>query len=152
MASVHDVAAYILEKRGTLTALKLQKLVYYSQAWSLVWDERPLFSEPIEAWANGPVVRSLYVQHRQQYNVASWPLGNVNNLSAEQRDTIDRVLAFYGDKSSQWLSDLTHKEAPWRIARRGLPDSARGDSVITHASMAEYYSALASRHQSDGQA
>ena len=43
MASVFDVAAYILEKQGEMTTLKLQKLVYYSQAWSLVWDEKPLF-------------------------------------------------------------------------------------------------------------
>jgi len=26
----------------------------------LVWDEKPLFRAQIEAWANGPVVRSLY--------------------------------------------------------------------------------------------
>lgn len=50
MATVFDVAAYILEKKGEMTAWKLQKLVYYSQAWSLVWDQRPLFAERIEAW------------------------------------------------------------------------------------------------------
>ena len=37
--SAGDVAAYILRKQGTLPAMKLQKLVYYSQAWSLVWDD-----------------------------------------------------------------------------------------------------------------
>ena len=30
--SVHDVAAYILEKQGPMTAMKLEKLVYYAQA------------------------------------------------------------------------------------------------------------------------
>ena len=54
--SVLDVAAYILKKLGSMTTMKLQKLVYYSQAWSLVWDEQSLFIESIEAWANGPVV------------------------------------------------------------------------------------------------
>ena len=44
MASVFDVAAYILHRAGTMTAMKLQKLVFYSQAWSLVWDEKPLFA------------------------------------------------------------------------------------------------------------
>ena len=38
---VFDVAAYILQKTGSMTTMKLQKLVYYSQAWSLVWDEKP---------------------------------------------------------------------------------------------------------------
>ena len=42
---VFDVAAYILEKIGSMTTMKLQKLVYYSQAWSLVWDEKRLFEE-----------------------------------------------------------------------------------------------------------
>ena len=60
MVSAHDVAAYILRKQGPLSAMKLQKLVYYAQAWSTVWDDQPLFSEAVEAWANGPVVRELY--------------------------------------------------------------------------------------------
>jgi hypothetical protein len=51
--SAHDVAAYILKQTGEITAMKLQKLVYYSQAWSLVWDEEPLFSERVEAWRMG---------------------------------------------------------------------------------------------------
>lgn len=147
MATVHDVAAYILEKMGKMTALKLQKLVYYSQAWSLVWDEKPLFDEPIEAWANGPVVRKLYFYHRQQFDVSSWPHGSKVNLTEDEIDTINKVLEYYGDKSAQWLSDLTHKEAPWRLARRGLADNERGTNVITTASMASYYTALASRSQ-----
>jgi len=53
--TVIDVSRYILERMGEMTAMKLQKLCYYAQAWSLVWDERPLFDERIEAWANGPV-------------------------------------------------------------------------------------------------
>ena len=60
MADVFDVAKYILEKQGSMTTMKLQKLVYYSQAWSIVWDEKPIFAERIEAWASGPVVRELW--------------------------------------------------------------------------------------------
>ena len=45
MANVFDVAKYILEKLGTLSTMKLQKLCYYCQAWSLVWDDTPLFDE-----------------------------------------------------------------------------------------------------------
>lgn len=140
--SVNDVAAYILKKTGKITAMKLQKLAYYCQAWSLVWDEKPLFREKIEAWANGPVVRKLYDEHKGMFNVTRWPAGNAKNLSAEQKDTIDGVLGFYGDKSSQWLSDLTHNEGPWKEARRGLAPGDRGDNIISHAAMAEYYSSL----------
>lgn len=59
MATCLDVAKYILSKTGTIPAMKLQKLVYYSQAWALVWDEKPLFTAPIQAWANGPVCPRL---------------------------------------------------------------------------------------------
>lgn len=52
MAKVNDVAAYILEHAGPLTAMKLQKLVYYSQAWQLVWEDKALFPERIEAMFN----------------------------------------------------------------------------------------------------
>mgnify|MGYP001247259517 CR=1 FL=1 len=41
MVSVFDVASYILQKQGPMTTMKLQKLVYYCQAWSLVWNEEP---------------------------------------------------------------------------------------------------------------
>ncbi|MBK9166587.1 MAG: DUF4065 domain-containing protein [Bryobacterales bacterium] len=142
MASVHDVAAYVLEKAGPMTAMKLQKLVYYSQAWSLVWDSRPLFPERIEAWANGPVVRELYNKHRGQFEVSAWPDGDSSRLDATARETIDAVLGFYGPKSPQWLSDLTHLEDPWRQARRGTPDGEASCAEITPAMLAEYYEGL----------
>ncbi len=137
--TVHDVAAYILKQRGRMTTMKLQKLVYYSQAWSLVWDEEPLFSEPIEAWTNGPVVPALYRAHKGQFHVQTWPKGNPANLTNQQRETIDSVLKFYGDRSSQWLSDLSHREAPWQQAREGLEPGDPCTRPISHASMAEYY-------------
>ena len=45
MASVFDVAKYILKQAGEMSTWKLQKLCYYSQAWSLAWTEHELFSE-----------------------------------------------------------------------------------------------------------
>lgn len=143
MASVHDVAAYILKQRGVIPALKLQKLVYYSQAWSLVWDEAPLFKSRIEAWINGPVVPGLYKLHRGEFRISEWPTGDASKLTEKQKGTVDAVVNFYGDKDSQWLSDLTHNEAPWQQARKGLASNDRGKSEITCAAMAEYYLSLA---------
>lgn len=143
MASVKDVAAFILRECGEMTAMKLQKLVYYAQAWSLVWDERPLFPERIEAWANGPVCPDLYRWHQGLFRVEKGNLpGNPGNIDATGAETIQAVLKYYGDKSAQWLSDLTHSEAPWRDARAGLTDGERGNAPITHAAMAEYYASL----------
>jgi len=56
MDTVIDLARYITERLGPLTAMKLQKLMYYAQAWNLVWDEEPIFNEDFQAWANGPVL------------------------------------------------------------------------------------------------
>lgn len=142
MASVHDVAAYILRERGPMTAMKLQKLVYYAQAWSLVWDDEPLFPERIEAWANGPVVRELYELHRGMFKLERLPKGDPAALTPGEIETIDAVLRFYGDKSSLWLSNLTHREDPWADARLGIPPGERSGREITPASMAEYYGSL----------
>jgi uncharacterized phage-associated protein len=143
MANVFDVATFILSKQGPMPAMKLHKLVYYCQAWSLVWDEEPLFKEPIKAWVSGPVVVELYELHKGQFKVKAenFP-GNPEVLNETQKETVVAVLAYYGDKKSQWLSDLTHLEKPWRDARIGLSDSDRGDREITHASMVEYYESL----------
>lgn len=148
MANAFDVAQYILEEKGEMSAMKLQKLVYYSQAWSTVWDDDALFQNKIEAWANGPVVRDLYDQHRGNYRIDSDTFaGHVSQnadeqLTEEQTDTINHVLRHYGDKSAQWLSNQTHIEQPWLQAREGLADLERGDEEITTAAMAEYYSSL----------
>lgn len=142
MSNIFDIAAYTLEKKGTITTWKLQKLVYYSQAWSLVWDDKPLFEDPIEAWANGPVVRDLYESHRGQFRIAKIPEGNAQVLTDDEKATINAVLDYYGDKTSQYLSDLTHMEDPWINAREGIPENERSDRVISLESMAEYYSSL----------
>jgi uncharacterized phage-associated protein len=143
--SALDVATYILSKqskKSSLTAWKLQKLVYYSQARSLVWDEQPLFKEKILAWANGPVVKELYELHKGEFYVQKLSKGSADHLSNNQKDTIDHVLKAYGDKSAQWLSDLTHREMPWIEAREGLNPGKRGDVEIKLATMDEYYSGL----------
>ena len=113
MSNVHDVAAYILEKVGSITAMKLQKLTYYGQAWSLVWEDRPLFGAQIQAWANGPVVPALYELHRRKFTVSRWPAGDSSKLSSDEADTVDAVIQGYGQRTSQELSNLTHAEAPW---------------------------------------
>lgn len=140
--SVFDVASYIINKMGEMTTMKLQKLVYYCQAWSLVWDEKPLYYENIEAWANGPVVRELFYFHRGQFSISSIPIGNPSLLEKNQTETIDAVLDYYGDKPAQWLIDLSHSETPWKDARIGLSSIDRSARVIKLDSMADYYSSL----------
>lgn len=143
MVSAHDVAAYILEKRGPMSAMKLQKLVYYAQAWHLVWDEQPLFEEEIQAWANGPVVYELFDAHRGKYTVsAPWKRGDARRLDKAQIGTVDAVLNTYADLTGRQLSVLTHDEQPWRRARAGLSPTAPSQRAIALDDMADFYTAL----------
>lgn len=70
--------------------------------------------------------------------------GNPDILNQEQKETIVAVLDYYGEKSSQWLIDLTHMEDPWKKARAGIDEMERGNKVIGLDIMAEYYSSLPS--------
>jgi uncharacterized phage-associated protein len=143
MVTAHDVAAYVLRALGPMSTMKLQKLVYYSQAWHLVWEQKPLFAESIQAWANGPVVYELFDAHRGRYTVGpDWPDGDPGALAGDECTTVEAVLAAYGELSGRQLSHLTHAEAPWRDARRGLTAADRSSREITVASMAAFYEAL----------
>jgi len=128
-----------------MTTWKLQKLLYYCQAWSLVWDEEPLFRARIEAWANGPVVPEVYSKHKGQFKVRDWQWGDPDKLDEEQEETVEAVVKHYGKKTGQQLSDLTHRELPWREARRGLGPEQRGNRTITHESLDRYYGSLVGR-------
>lgn len=145
MSTIFDVAQYILEQRGDTSAMKLQKLAYYAQAWSLTWTEKPLFEEDFQAWRNGPVSPELYAQHRGEYVVSADMLpGSAAALTPDQQDTVNKVLEYYGGRSPQWLSDLTHAEDPWQDARRraGACEGEQCQEPITKAALLEYYSGL----------
>ncbi|TDK43866.1 Panacea domain-containing protein [Antarcticimicrobium luteum] len=142
MASVFDVAAYILEKTGPVSAWKLQKLIYYSQAWVATWRDSPLFESKIEAWANGPVCPDLYAKHRGMFKVGGISGGDASLLSESEADDVLKVVEFYSQYNGQQLSDITHAEKPWLSAREGLGPSERGNHEITLESMSEYYGSL----------
>lgn len=147
---VQDVAAYLLEKHqegpkhGALEAMKIHRLCYYAQAWHLVWDDAPLFSEEIQAWGSGPVCPTLYELHRGLYRLSSIPGGNAAALQPvlSAQTTIEVVLKSYGGITSPMLADLARSEDPWLRARRGLPDGVRGAVVIPHSEMKDFYGSL----------
>lgn len=147
-ASSLDVAEYILQQIGPVSPLKLQKLVYYAQAWSLALDEEPIFEESIEAWKNGPVVRKLLENTRNQYYVASIQSGDPSQIDEELRDTITAVLIYYGQNSGKMLQHLTHNEDPWIDARNKAQSKnvssvdERDKKIISQNRMREYYSSL----------
>ena len=50
---------YILKHYGPMSHLKLQKLLYYCDAYSLAYFDNPLIEDDFEAWVHGPVCRRL---------------------------------------------------------------------------------------------
>lgn len=144
--NVLTVADYFLYKankeKKLLTNKKLQKLVYYAQAWSLVLNKKKLFSEPIEAWVHGPAVRILYGQYK---NFGFNPIikkveeGSLK-IAPKDKQLLDEVWNVYGKLDASYLEMLTHSEQPWRDARNGLQNHQSSDSEITTKAMKSFYS------------
>jgi len=86
------------------------------------------------------VVPALFRRHRRQYTVDAWPDGDRTHLDEKQTETIDWVLDEYGSFSALQLSQMTHSELPWRLARNGLPDTAASSEPISADIMRSYYS------------
>lgn len=119
MASVDDVAAAILERTGTVATSKLQKLLYYAQAWHFVLTNKKIFSNRIEARAQGPVVPDLQHQQKRNFEVSQWNKGNPARLSDAERETVDWVVRQYGEFSVEALSSMTRMEMSWMAGGAG---------------------------------
>lgn len=154
MVSVHEVANYFIlrglddvENFGEyLTHLKLQKLVYFSQAWHLGIYGQRLFPESMQAWVHGPVCREVYDELKGQ----GWtPI--VRAYSAGVHDVeietfLDQVWSEYGKYSAKSLEQMTHQDEPWLAARDGLGPLENSERVIDIEIMRRVYSARASEN------
>lgn len=143
MVEVIDVAAYVLEQVGSVTTMKLQKLVYYSQVRHLIACGSPLFPEEIQAWANGPVSPKLYHAHSGKYMISRGGVSSNDSsdrLSPLEREVIDFVVEKLGSYSGEQLRELSHSERPWQEARRGYAPGDRCSEPITIDSIRKFYS------------
>jgi uncharacterized phage-associated protein len=144
MANIYDTAKWFIN-RESMVQKKLQKLCYYAKAWSLVFFERPIFDEPFEAWAHGPVNRKIWNTFKTWGYCAIEPNecpGDVSNLSADQADLLERVWDTYGQYDAFQLENITHTEKPWIEARNGFDALAPSDTVISDDSMRDYYRSI----------
>jgi uncharacterized phage-associated protein len=122
-----------------ITHLKLQKLVYYAQAWSLALRDTPLFDEQVEAWAHGPVVETVFQRFKAAGSANLPRLAQKTGIDPQTALLLRGVLATYGEHTAGFLEDLTHREAPWQSAREGLAPTSRSRRVIPAAVMKSYY-------------
>lgn len=144
MLTCFDIADYFIhlanETGSFVSNLKLQKLVYYAQAWHLAFFEDPLFVEEFEAWVHGPVVPDLY----HNYKHFGWQPIN-EDVEPELPDSVweflDDVADEYFGCDAYDLKKMTHLEDPWLRARGDLPMDEPSDKVIQKEWIQEYYGA-----------
>lgn len=140
-----NVSAFIFErlrKLAPVETLKLQKLMYYSNAWSLAGWGKPLFEDEIQAWKHGPVVSSLYPLHRGRVALDDWPHGERSKLSIAERKLVDNIVSTYGGLSGWSLRERTHKEKPWIDAWEKSKHGKILRVPIEPEAMSKYYSAF----------
>jgi uncharacterized phage-associated protein len=141
-SEIADYFIYVANETGSyLSNLKLQKLLYYAQAWHLALYDVPLFEEDFEAWIHGPVIPSLY----EQYQTFGWQplLKEVQNpqFSEELQNFLKEVTNEYFILDTLELEMMTHREAPWIEARGNMPIDEPSLTIISQQSMKNYYKA-----------
>lgn len=138
---------YVAQTNGDLiTNLKMQKLLYYAQAWFMVNNNKKvLFDDEIQAWQFGPIVPSVYNKLKKfKYNPISMDLSDENwkSLSKKQTVFIEDFCKFFFKFSATELVSMSHNETPWKEAFK------KGQySKISEDSMYEYYSNLLKKNE-----
>lgn len=138
-----EVARYIVrfaqDKGEPITNLKLQKLLYYAQGWHLVFFDKPLFKESIQAWVHGPVVPSVYSQFKG-YGFNPIPVHpHQVSLSKTLSGFISELLLTYLRFDAFALERMTHQEEPWKEARGSLPPTQPCKNVISTTTMKRFF-------------
>lgn len=146
MVNITDACEWFLQK-GNISNKQLQKLCYYTQAWSYALKDQPLIydaNKPIEfqAWVHGPVYPPLY----HKYSSYGWkdipPEGKNLNINKEDLDLLDSVWLTYGDLSGNAIEALSHTEPPWRNARGNLRGDEPSANEISIDDMKRYYRSI----------
>ncbi len=121
-----------------ITHLKLQKLVYYAQAWYLANFDKPLCEEDHQAWAHGPVYKSLYDKYRD-HGWQSLPVERHKSIDSNLEGFLKSVFDEYGQYGAKKLEELTHSETPWIMARGDVEPWERSSALIDKLLMRNFY-------------
>lgn len=140
------VAEYFIwrsNKEGKpVTNKKLQKLIYYAQAWSLALHGRKIFNDKIEAWVHGPAVRSVYGKYKKfgfnGINVSPSD-EEVRKIPADIQSLLENVWMIYGKFDAEYLELLSHSERPWQKAREGIEPNIGSEQEILPEEMEVFY-------------
>lgn len=124
------------KEREGITNLKLQKVLYFAQAYYLAKFGKPLFNNKIEAWEYGPVVPDVYRKFKRQVSNTIILEEDKSSLTEEDKEILKKVWDIFGGYSASRLVDIVHAHTPWKEA------NASTNKVISHKVLKEYYSPL----------
>ena len=150
--NIHDLCDYIIFKviagDESLDNLKLQKLMYYCQAWHAAFFGERLVDAEFQAWVHGPVNREIFDRFRDTkslYSLVSMDdireQFDPNRLDESEKLHVDKVLNAYARFSGAQLEQMTHRETPWIEAREGYSPAARCEVPIKLETMESFYKA-----------
>jgi len=150
LASALETSKYIILLAGNdpqgedMTPLRLQKLLYYAQGWSLALRDCALFDEQIQAWPWGPVVPEVYqaYKHLGRHGIPADNIGDIQ-ITDDERDLLDAVWGAYKGFSAIRLSEMTHDEPPWKDARGSLRPESPSSREIRKDDLKRYFKTLA---------
>jgi uncharacterized phage-associated protein len=138
--------ALLLESRDRgeiLTNLKLQKLLYYSQAWHLAMYDKCLFDEDFQAWVHGPVLQSQYNRFKNfQWRPIVEEISQPIEICSKIITFISEIIDVFGTETAVALELMTHRERPWMEARGALPQEALSNTIISKNTMKTFYKSL----------
>ncbi len=120
--SVQEIANFLIwdshEVGSFICNAKLQKLLYYAQAWHLAIHGKPLFGGKFEAGSHGPVLRSVY----NRFEHFGWrsidEFTPKPDLDPETVRFLRKILEDYGALDARKLECSIRQEAPWLNARK----------------------------------
>lgn len=143
MYNVFEVANWFLEKEP-MTHKKLQKLCYYTQAWSYALKNKPFIDSDFQAWIHGPVSPVLFSRYKGTAFEDLYPDSKVNKANFKNGDLelLENIWDTYGNSTGNSLEVLTHKELPWIKARSGYGTYDKCEVAISADDMKEYYRSI----------
>ncbi|MDR2605191.1 MAG: DUF4065 domain-containing protein [Desulfovibrio sp.] len=142
MATCFDVAKYFIataDPETGISNLSLQKLCAYAQAVSLALGEGTLFTDEIEAWTHGPVIKRLYDKYKACGRDAIDPEGlDAEHAAAlfppEKRFILEAVRSFYGRFNVWALRDMSHADFPGDFgSQKTIPREAMAQAFADNA-------------------
>ena len=136
------IVKFFYEKKKDIDLLKTLKLVYVCFGILSSLKKKYLFSERIEAWRLGPVVKDLYYPLRETVNKNNYLTTEEsfqikqkeNKIDNSTKELIETICDIYLDTTTKAMVDVTHlKNGPWDKTYNGLPNvEIPKDLIIKH--------------------